>query len=327
MFVTWNRVNAVHNNSVFRGRGRRCQRPVNAGVIHPTPRAGWRTASGAARTGPVLDEPLVPLPAEGRVFRSGRRVRLADADPTGRLRLDACARYLQDIGNDDTADSGIDDGATTWVVRRAVVDVHVTPRWREWIDLATWCGGVGGRWAERRLSLVGDRGGRVEVSTLWVHVDVTTMAPVRLDDRFMAIYGSAAGGRKVSSRLWLGDPPVGAAAEPWPLRAVDMDLLGHVNNAAYWAAVEQQVEPGTAFAHRLLRGPHRAVMEYGPGIDAGARVELLLDEGDDHLGLWFTVRGAVQASAAVVPLAADATAPDATARDASGAVLPPGVRG
>jgi acyl-ACP thioesterase len=89
------------------------------------------------------------------------------------------------------------------------------------------------------------------------------------------------------------------------LRAVDIDLLGHVNNAAYWAAIEEQVEPGTAFAHRLLGGPHRAVMEYGPGIAPGDAVELLVDEADDHLTVWFTVRDSVQASATIVPLPGD----------------------
>jgi acyl-ACP thioesterase len=106
----------------------------------------------------------------------------------------------------------------------------------------------------------------------------------------------------VSSRLWLGDPPVGAAAEPWTLRAVDIDLLGHVNNAAYWAAVEEQVEPGTAFAHALLGHPHRAVIEYGPGIEPRESVTLLVDETDDHLSVWFTVDDVVQSSATIVPL-------------------------
>ncbi|MBN2624370.1 MAG: hypothetical protein JXA83_13420 [Acidimicrobiales bacterium] len=258
----------------------------------------------------MIDEPLVPLPAQGRVFRRGRRVRLADADPSGRLRLDSCARYLQDLGNDDTADSGIDDDAITWVVRRAVIDVMTPPRWGEWVDMATWCGGLGSRWAERRMSIVGDRGGHIEITTLWVQVDVATMTPIRLSPRFVDTYGDAAGGRKVSSRLWLGDPPVGAAAQPWPLRAVDIDLIGHVNNAAYWAAVEEQVEPGTAFAHALIGRPHRAVMEYGPGIDAGAEVELLVDEADDHLSVWFTVDDAVQAAATVIPLP-EAAAPPA----------------
>src|SRR5262245_65084534 len=163
---------------------------------------------------------MVPLPDEGRVFRPGRRVRLADADPSGRLRLDACARYLQDIGNDDTTDAGMDDADTTWVVRRAVVDVHVPPRWRERLDLATWCGGLGGRWAERRLSLVGERDGRVEVSTLWVHVAVGTMSPARLPARFLEIYGPSAGERKVSSRLGVGGTAVGGAGEAGARRAV-----------------------------------------------------------------------------------------------------------
>ena len=152
------------------------------------------------------------------------------------------------------------------------------------------------------MSMVGDAGGHVEISTLWVQVDVSTMAPVRVTQQFHDLYGEAAGGRKVSSRLWLGDPPVGAAAEPWSLRAVDFDVIGHVNNAAYWAAVEEQIEPGTAFAHALLGHPHRAVIEYGPGIDMGARVELLLDETDDHLSVWFADSDAVQAAATVVPL-------------------------
>jgi acyl-ACP thioesterase len=250
----------------------------------------------------VIDEPLVPLPDRGRVFRTGRRVRLADADPSARLRLDACARYLQDCGNDDTADSGIDDEAVTWVVRRAVIDVHSPPRWGEWVAEATWCGGLGGRWAERRMSIVGDKGGHIEISTLWVQLDTTTMAPTRLSPRFLDVYGETAGGRRVTSRLWLDDPPVGAAAAPWPLRAVDIDLVGHVNNAAYWAAVEEQIEPGTAFAHALLGRPHRAVMEYGPGIAAGSTVELLVDEDDAHLSVWFTVDGGVQAAATVIAL-------------------------
>jgi hypothetical protein len=43
-------------------------------------------------------------------------------------------------------------------------------------------------------------------------------------------------------------------------------------------------------------------MEYGPGIADGDEVELLVDESDDHLALWFTVAGDVQAAARVMPL-------------------------
>ena len=40
------------------------------------------------------------------MYQASRRVRLGDASPRGRLRLDACARYLQDIANDDSRDAG-----------------------------------------------------------------------------------------------------------------------------------------------------------------------------------------------------------------------------
>ncbi|MEA3018681.1 MAG: hypothetical protein QOI47_205, partial [Actinomycetota bacterium] len=54
-------------------------------------------------------------------------MRLADADPTERLRLDALARFLQDVGNDDTADAG-HDTATPWVARRTTVEADGWPR-------------------------------------------------------------------------------------------------------------------------------------------------------------------------------------------------------
>jgi acyl-ACP thioesterase len=256
----------------------------------------------------VLDEVLVPEPGVGRVFRSERRVRLGDTDRHGRLRLDACARYLQDIGNDDTADAGTDVEGTNWVVRRAVVDVVRPPRWGEWVELATWCGGMGGRWAERRLSVAGRDGGSIDVATLWVHVDMTTMAPARLPASFAATYGEAALGRKVSARRWLDGVAPDAATLRWPLRATDIDLLDHVNNAAYWEAVEEQLQggplalrgPGTP--HPLLDVPHRAVMEYGAGLSAAAAVDLRVVDSDDRLSLWFLAGDAADTAVTVVPL-------------------------
>jgi acyl-ACP thioesterase len=257
----------------------------------------------------VLDEPMVPMPERGRVFRARRRVRLGDASPSQRLRFDACARYLQDAGNDDTADSGIDDTFGVWVVRRAVVDVIVPPRWREWVDLATWCGGTGGRWAERRLSMTGDQGGHVELDTLWVHLNPTTMLPAKLPESFLEIYGEAAAGRRISSRLWLG----GAPAEPdvdrpiermrWPLRAVDFDVMRHVNNAAYWTAVEEVLSTQPADGlHPRAGHPVRAILEYGSGIEPGAEVELQVSRHDKQIDIWFTVADRVHATARLVAL-------------------------
>lgn len=95
-------------------------------------------------------------------------MRLGDADRHGRLRLDALARLLQDVGNDDFADAGLDPGAP-WVGRRTVVWSPSWPRLGERLTVTTFCGGLGSRWAERRSSLRDEGGGsRVEVAALWV---------------------------------------------------------------------------------------------------------------------------------------------------------------
>ncbi|HEX8804671.1 MAG TPA: hypothetical protein VF743_10765, partial [Acidimicrobiales bacterium] len=131
--------------------------------------------------------------------------------------------------------------------------------------------------------------------------DLATMAPARLPATFLDAYGAAAGGRTVSSRRWLGGPPDGARPVPWPLRATDVDLLGHVNNAAYWAAVEEELAAGEG-GHPLLARPHRAVMEYGAAIEPDAAVELRVASAADAVSVWFTVAGAVHAAATVVAL-------------------------
>ena len=70
----------------------------------------------------------------------------------------------------------------------------------------------------------------------------------------------------------------------------DVDRLGHVNNAAYWAPVEE------VFAGRL-GGRLRAVLEYRKPVDLGERVELAVD--GDHL--WLVVDGDVRSAAWLDP--------------------------
>lgn len=240
-------------------------------------------------------EPLVPLPGEGRVFRGRRPVRLADADPTGRARFDACARYLHDLSNDDTRDADLhDDGS--WVVRRTVIDVPAPLRYQERLELATWCGGTGSRWAERRISITGHRGGQVEAAALWVYVDLASFMPKRLHPGFLDLYGPAAGGRQVGSKLELGAPPDGGVQErPWPLRRTDLDLLDHVNNAAYWCSLEELVGDRPD----LVTAPHRAVVEFAKQVDLGMDVTLRWLDEPDGVRAWWLVDDVVHASLAL----------------------------
>jgi acyl-ACP thioesterase len=228
-----------------------------------------------------LDQPFVPLPAAGRVYEGRRRVRLGDATPAGRLRFDALVRYLQDVANDDTRDAGFDD-VMGWVVRRTVVQVERFPVYLESLALSTWCSGIGGRWAERRCRVVGDDGGLVETSTLWVHLDPGTMRPKVLPESFHALFGPSAGGRTVSARLLHPDAPTAVSARhPFPLRFTDFDVLRHVNNAVYWEAVEELLA-----RRRELRAPLRAELEHRAPIEPGADVEIAAEDGDRAAALW-----------------------------------------
>lgn len=224
----------------------------------------------------------------GRVFSSRRRIRLSDMDAAGRLRLDAVARYLQDVAGDDVEDAGWGSDEHVWIVRRTEIEVVSQFAGDERVELATWCCGTGASAAGRRTTLTGDRGGRIETETVWIHLD-RAGRPLRLTQRFFDVYGPAAEGRKVSTRLALPDPAADAERRAWQLRAADVDILGHVNNAAYWAAVEELLDAPT----------RRAVLEYRRPLDLGDRVELLRAPHEGGFLLGFAAGGDVRAVAAV----------------------------
>lgn len=225
----------------------------------------------------------MPVPGTGRLYHADRRVRFGDVHPDGRIRLDAVARYLQDVSNDDTNDAGLAD-ADAWVVRRTVMEVRHPARFRERLALATFCSGLGGRWAERRIDLRGEHGAVVDAAVLWVRIDGSSGRPVPLDGSFLERYAPTAAGRQVSARLQHpGEPPAagpGVTRRPWPVRTSDLDLLGHVNNAATWEMVEQALAPPETWAagSSPVHGPpppFRAELEYRAPIEPRHAVTLV----------------------------------------------------
>jgi len=232
---------------------------------------------------------FVDCPAGGRTIVRSRRVRLGDVTPNGRVRLDALARYLQDIAADDVDDAGI-EGA--WVLRRTSLRIGDLPRFRDEVELTTFCSGTGSRWAERRTTVrVGDRIA-VEAVAIWVFVDAAGK-PAVLEEWFWDLYRTAANGRTVSGRLRHGSPSADASARPWPLRRADFDVLAHVNNAIAWAAVED------ALADHAARRLVAAEVEYRSPIDEGDEAELRTTAGGDALACWLVVGDVTKTSARV----------------------------
>jgi acyl-ACP thioesterase len=212
-----------------------------------------------------MDGDLVTRPAVGRTFRSLRRVRLDDRDVTGRVRLDALARFMQDAAIDDVDETGWGAPEHLWFVRRMRVDVVVPFAFDRELELVTWCSGSAPAAAGRRWSIAGDGGGRAEVDSVWIHLDGESR-PARIDG--FGVYAEAAGGRGVSTRLVLPGAPAGAARRAWPLRATDVDVHGHVNNAVVWQAVEDVLADAVDLAGRL-----RTVVEFRRPLDLDDAVE------------------------------------------------------
>lgn len=208
---------------------------------------------------------------------------IADADGSGRCRLDAIARWLQDIAYLDLIDAGF-EGRGAWIVRRTRIRADVFPRFGEDLELSTFCSGIGRFSAERRTSIRGATAA-VETAALWVCLDPERGRPMRFPPEFSAVYEQSAAGRDANVRLRHPDPPDRAERSTWRFRASEMDPAGHINNSHYWTPLEEELagsEPESLDAEVEYRDPAMA-----------GHVELLRDGSS----LWIAgPGGAVHAS-------------------------------
>lgn len=244
------------------------------------------------------DDPLtelVPAPEDGRVFEEDLRPGLADCSPSGRIRLDALARWLQDVAYADVEDAGVADRAV-WVIRRARLRVRRFPHFGERFRLATFCSGLGRMWAERRTSITraGETHSDVEAVALWVHLDPATQRPTPLSEHEITTYGGgAAAQRRVTARLRHPPVPADGNGSPWQFRATECDLAGHINNSAYWQPLEEELlgngEPRAIDVEIEYRTPAQP----GPAriVRDGARRWIVGAGGEAHASIWIAAAG------------------------------------
>jgi acyl-ACP thioesterase len=186
-----------------------------------------------------------------------------------------------------------------WVARRTRIRVNRFPRFGEHFGVTTYCSGLGRMWAERRTDIVrrGAAAPDVEGVSIWVHLDPERRMPSPVSEVEIATY-TGPGTRAVSARLRHPAPPVDgdpAREGTWTFRSVDLDIAGHVNNAVYWAPLEEDLL--TAVASDSAPEPERfdAELEYRTPAQAG--VKRVLADGDRR---WIVDgEGEVHASAVI----------------------------
>ncbi|MEU8896328.1 acyl-ACP thioesterase domain-containing protein [Nocardia sp. NPDC048505] len=243
-----------------------------------------------------------PLPAcgdESRAFHEQWPVRLGDTDGAQRLRLDAIARYLQDIGYDHLEAVEEGDLHPGWIVRRTVIDVLRPIEFGDQVHLRRWPAALSNRWCNMRIKVDSENGGLVETEMFLIHVDIEAGRPARMSDRFMAPMLAATTDHRLRWRAALAEHSnADATRQPFPLRVTDVDHYGHVNNAVHWEAVEE------ALAHHpdLRARPYRVIVEHAGPVMGGDQVEIRFWRTGPALHVQLEVDGGARTLARVTPL-------------------------
>ena len=216
---------------------------------------------------------------DDRKFITSRRVRVSDSGTDGVIRIDAIARYLQDVGFDDTNDIGVCDGGT-WVARTIQIDFpkkEFWPKRNEVVNIQTYCGGYGSAFAQRNVE-VSTKASPISASTIWVHIDERGK-PAKIPDWLKSAYPNA---RKISSpKLSILPQMEGEISEiNFQLRQKDLDVNGHVNNAVFFEALIDIA----GFIE--AKDPCRVIMEYVKPVDVGEKIRLSVKKKIDGFEAW-----------------------------------------
>ncbi|MGK2881954.1 MAG: acyl-ACP thioesterase domain-containing protein [Mycobacterium sp.] len=222
-----------------------------------------------------LHKTLMPVPdPHPDVFDREWPLRVGDIDRTGKLRLDAACRHIQDVGSDQLRELGYEETHPLWIVRRTMVDLIRPIEWQDMLRMRRWCSGTSNRWCEMRVRIDGRKGGLIESEAFWININRETQGPARISDDFLE------GLRRTTDegRLrWKGYHTAGsredaAQIREFPIRATDIDLFDHMNNSVYWSVVEDYL----ASVPELRDNPLRITIEHDAPVALSDKLEVLV---------------------------------------------------
>jgi acyl-ACP thioesterase len=207
------------------------------------------------------------------VFDREWPLRVADIDRKGRLRFDAAARHIQDIGQDQLREMGFEETHPLWIVRRTMIDLIRPVEFGDMLRMRRWCSGTSNRWCEMRVRIDGRKGGLVESEAFWININRDTQMPSRISDDFLAGLRKTTDVDRLRWKAYLtaGSRDDATEIHEFPVRVTDIDLFDHMNNSVYWSVIEDYLWS----CPEALTAPLRVVIEHDAPVALGDKLEIV----------------------------------------------------
>lgn len=238
--------------------------------------SNWEmTMTGTAQTSTTgLNKVMMSVPdPHPDVFDREWPLRVGDIDRAGRLRFDAAARHIQDIGSDHLRELGFEETHPLWIVRRTMIDLIKPIEFQDMLRMRRWCSGTSNRWCEMRVRIDGRKGGLMESEAFWININRETQGPARISDDFLSGLRRTTDEARLRWKSYLkaGSREDAAEIREYPVRVSDIDLFDHMNNSVYWTVIEDYL-----YSHpELLEKPLRVTIEHDAAVALGEKLEIL----------------------------------------------------
>ena len=221
-----------------------------------------------------LDKVMMPVPdGHPDVFDREWPLRVADIDRDGRLRCDAAARHIVDIGQDQLREMGFEETHPLWIVRRTMIDLIRPIEFSDMLRMRRWCSGTSNRWCEMRVRIDGRKGGLLESEAFWINFNRDTQTPARIADDFLEGLRKTTDVDRLRWKACLkaGSREDAAEIHEFPVRFTDIDFFDHMNNSVYWSVVEDYL---TSYPE-MLKAPLRVTIEHDAAVALGDKLEII----------------------------------------------------
>lgn len=214
--------------------------------------------------------------SQSATYKKFYQARYDECSLFGFLTPAATVRYLQDIAVLHYNSANLDEGGN-WIARRTIVDFHQAIPAYSNLELNTFVGGSSKVTSQRNYELRLENGGPVVTGrTTWVYLGPNGR-PARIPASFIAYFWPDGPVPIAEDPDWPAWPDHPATISRQQVRFSDLDILAHMNNAAYVdlldnAGWDAQVEAGLLPSGRLL--PLHYDIEYLESVQLGQELEV-----------------------------------------------------